>query len=79
MVRVEIDKEICKGCGLCVEVCPKGVIEISSRLNDMGEHPAEGSSEEECTGCALCAVGCPDCAIRIVSNQIATKTPRHKE
>ena len=65
MAKVEIQKERCKGCGLCVEVCPKGCLRISSGLNKMGEHPAETSSNEECTGCRLCAVVCPDCAITI--------------
>ena len=65
MAKVEINIEKCKGCGLCVEACPKGCLRISPRMNRMGEHPAEWSSEEECTGCCLCAVVCPDCALTI--------------
>ena len=70
--RIEVDKERCKGCGLCVNVCPKHQIEISDDLNTKGYYPAQfqeenvGDSEErQCTGCALCAVTCPDVAIEV--------------
>ena len=28
--RVTIDEVICKGCGLCVSVCPKNVLALST-------------------------------------------------
>lgn len=70
--RIKIDREICKGCGLCVTVCPKKEIEISDGLNKKGYYPAEFMEDRrkdggkiECTGCALCAVTCPDVAIEV--------------
>ncbi|MEW6136607.1 MAG: 4Fe-4S dicluster domain-containing protein [Thermodesulfobacteriota bacterium] len=70
--RIEIQKERCKGCGLCIAVCPKQRIEISSDLNTKGYYPArfceedvEAPAERSCTGCALCAVTCPDLAIEV--------------
>lgn len=70
--RIEIDEELCKGCGLCISVCPKGRIEISDEHNKKGYYPAsfkdrDAKSEEEtdCTGCALCAITCPDVAIEV--------------
>jgi 2-oxoglutarate ferredoxin oxidoreductase subunit delta len=70
--RIEIDRERCKGCGLCILVCPKKQIEISDRLNTKGYYPARSLEEDvsedqatECTGCALCAVQCPDVAIDV--------------
>ena len=70
--RITIDRELCKGCGLCVEVCPKEQIEISDELNKKGYYPAktkeadlDDASESECTGCALCGEICPDVAIRV--------------
>ena len=29
MVRVTIDENLCKGCGLCARACPKHIIELS--------------------------------------------------
>jgi 2-oxoglutarate ferredoxin oxidoreductase subunit delta len=70
--RIEIDKERCKGCGLCMNVCPKKQIEISDELNTKGYYPARfleaGLNEDdpgECTGCAMCAMTCPDVAIEV--------------
>ncbi|MCE7984695.1 MAG: 4Fe-4S dicluster domain-containing protein [Caldilinea sp. CFX5] len=63
MVRgtVTIDRERCKGCQLCISVCPQAVLHLSTQLNSHG-YPtitlAEG--EQHCTGCALCALVCPD-------------------
>ena len=66
MVKVTINELICKGCGLCVRACPKGVLALSrTRLNAKGYHPAEVAAPEACIGCASCARTCPDVAIRI--------------
>ena len=35
-----IDTDHCKGCGLCVNVCPKNVLEISNEVNVKGYFPA---------------------------------------
>lgn len=66
--KIIIDREKCKGCELCVSVCPKQCIAISSGLNDKGYYPAEFSQGEEgdcCTACTLCALTCPDIAIEV--------------
>ena len=37
MAKVTIDKDTCKGCGLCVTVCPKGILRLSeSEINAKG-------------------------------------------
>ncbi|MCL2513422.1 MAG: 4Fe-4S binding protein [Oscillospiraceae bacterium] len=66
MAKIKIDENFCKGCGLCVTVCPKKIIEImNGKLNLKGYNPAGVTDAEKCTGCASCAMICPDCAITI--------------
>jgi 2-oxoglutarate ferredoxin oxidoreductase subunit delta len=65
MGTIKVDKEKCKGCGLCVQFCPRKVVGLSSELNGKGYHPAELKDEERCTGCAICATMCPDVAIEV--------------
>ena len=62
--KVFIDSERCKGCGLCVAVCPKQIIVISKKSNKHGYFPAE-TDNNECTGCAACAIICPDAVIEV--------------
>ncbi len=59
MVNITFNTDRCKGCGLCVEACPKHLLAMDQNtLNAQGHHP--------CIGCASCAVTCPDCVIKIV-------------
>jgi 2-oxoglutarate ferredoxin oxidoreductase subunit delta len=62
--RIIIDIERCKGCGLCITVCPKNGIAISKKSNKSGYFPAEAVNAD-CTGCAVCAIICPDVAIEV--------------
>jgi len=69
--RITVDREVCKGCYLCISVCPTQSIGISGELNQKGYYPAEfpnGSAsggENRCTGCTTCAIVCPDVAIEV--------------
>lgn len=63
--KVTVKTERCKGCGLCVSVCPKGALEMSKELNSKGYHPARVVSPEKCIACAMCAVMCPDVALKV--------------
>jgi 2-oxoglutarate ferredoxin oxidoreductase subunit delta len=55
---VAIDRETCKGCALCVPVCPPRVLSMSATVNCKGyRYPL---LSEGCTGCELCAKVCPD-------------------
>jgi 2-oxoglutarate ferredoxin oxidoreductase subunit delta len=61
----QVDTERCKGCGLCVAVCPKNVLELKEDLNAKGYFPAYQARPEDCIYCAICCVMCPDVAISI--------------
>ncbi|MBQ2870155.1 ferredoxin family protein [bacterium] len=63
MGRVVIDSEKCKGCLLCVEVCPRNVLKKSETYNSKGIYPVYAENKNNCIGCALCAKRCPDMAI----------------
>lgn len=66
MNKVTFREERCKGCELCVSVCPKNIIKISEdRLNAKGFRPAEITEQEKCIGCAFCATICPDVVIEV--------------
>jgi len=60
-----IDKERCKGCGLCIANCPKKILAKSKELNSQGLHYTVCIDESICIACGACALMCPDAAIEI--------------
>lgn len=69
MMTVNIDQIRCKGCGICVAVCPKKVCVLSEKRNSYGS-PMPEASEQECIGCRLCERLCPDAAIDVKENKV---------
>jgi len=61
----QIDTDRCKGCGLCVAVCPKKVMGLSQTNNSKGYFPAYRVNESACVLCGTCCIMCPDVAITI--------------
>jgi len=66
--KIIIDAERCKGCTLCITVCPNNVITLSEKSNSKGYFPAQATNPG-CTGCTNCAVVCPDCAIEVYRDE----------
>ena len=66
MAKVTFSEDLCKGFGLCVGACPKGIVKLAeTRLNVKGHHPAEITDQDSCIACAFCATMCPDCVITV--------------
>ena len=63
--KVVINSDRCKGCRLCIEVCPKNILVSSSRNNRLGVYVVEVKKGGECIGCSRCAIMCPDVAIEV--------------
>ncbi|HOB26686.1 MAG TPA: 4Fe-4S binding protein [Bacteroidales bacterium] len=61
---IVIDIEKCKGCGLCVEVCPQDVIVLGNNVNNKGYFYAD-IIKEDCTACENCVMVCPDAVITL--------------
>lgn len=57
--KVVVNEDECKGCSLCVAICPEQVLSLQKHFNSMGFHPA-GYSGEGCTGCGQCFYQCPE-------------------
>jgi len=66
MAQVTFNWKLCKGCGLCVDACPRKILSMSkTNMNDMGYFTVNMEQPDRCTGCAACAVMCPDCVIEV--------------
>jgi 2-oxoglutarate ferredoxin oxidoreductase subunit delta len=68
--KITINRERCKGCYICMEVCPNERIEVEQTPNKKGylpatfqEVPSEG--QKECNACKQCAIVCPEVAIEV--------------
>jgi 2-oxoglutarate ferredoxin oxidoreductase subunit delta len=61
--RIFVIVERCKGCGFCVEYCPRQVLQISPGYNKKGYHYPEAIREDACVDCDLCESLCPEFAI----------------
>lgn len=66
--KVKIIKSLCKGCGYCIEFCPKNVFERSTELNEKGVTVPDIARGDECIECGLCVMLCPDFAITMEEN-----------
>jgi 2-oxoglutarate ferredoxin oxidoreductase subunit delta len=65
MAKVRINVERCKGCGLCLAVCPKKNLKTGGTINARGVFAAVVVDEKDCTGCGMCYVMCPEVCIEI--------------
>ncbi len=60
---IEIDDELCNGCGECVPSCAEGALEII-------DGKARMIAEKYCDGLGACLGDCPQDALRIVEREV---------
>lgn len=68
-MKVIFNEEICKSCGLCVQVCPTNIIFLADYLNGKGYRPAAVVDQDNCISCAKCGQICPDSVITVFRSE----------
>jgi len=63
--KVEIDRELCKGCLLCIRACPVKALGIDTEPNASGSYPSKVARDDTCIACGNCYEVCPDVCIRV--------------
>jgi len=64
MYSIAYNRQWCKGCGICFNVCPRKVFEVEGMDKD-GYRKIRVVRAEDCSGCMLCAFLCPDMALEV--------------
>jgi ferredoxin len=59
MIHITVHEQACRGCQLCVDICPTKVFTY-----DTATYKAINSHEEDCIGCLSCSYLCPSGALR---------------
>ncbi len=67
----QVDRELCKGHGICAKRCPMNAIVIKDELASI--------DLARCIGCGLCIPTCPENAIRLVNKTDETIPPKTEE
>lgn len=74
---VVVNEDMCKGCQLCVSVCPFHLLLLAEHYNERGYRPAMlVDPDSRCTGCAACATICPDAVIIVFRKEKAEHVER---
>jgi len=60
---IVINRDWCKGCGICVHLCPKKVLELDRADKAVAVRP------EDCICCRMCELRCPDLAIEVETEE----------
>ena len=65
---IDINREWCKGCGICVTFCPTQVLELDA------DNKSVVKRLEDCTACMMCELRCPDLAIEVQTKKEPSKS-----
>jgi 2-oxoglutarate ferredoxin oxidoreductase subunit delta len=64
---IVVDPKMCKGCHICISVCPHGVLRKSEVVDNRGFFLPIVNDFEACKVCMLCELECPDFAISVAA------------
>ncbi len=67
--KVHINPNWCKGCGFCVQFCPKKVLDMSPEFNAKGYHPPYVKNPDACHDCMFCQMICPEFSIYVIMEE----------
>jgi len=62
-VDIEVKRNWCKGCGICIEFCPKDVLGWDE------EGKVKVVALEDCIDCKLCELRCPEYSIFLLEKE----------
>jgi 2-oxoglutarate ferredoxin oxidoreductase subunit delta len=65
-IKILVSEELCKGCGICISLCPLKVLSKSVELSPHGVYVPIPTNINKCTSCRICEYYCPDLAIHII-------------
>lgn len=68
---IHIDIEACKGCLICIDNCPKKMLELSTVRNKKGYLVPVVTDPDECSNCLACELLCPDMAVHVEEEEDA--------
>jgi len=67
---VQVNRQWCKGCAICVYFCPKQVLQLDEKYKAVAVYP------EKCIQCAMCERRCPDLAIELLDSRAEEEQPK---
>jgi heterodisulfide reductase subunit A len=59
--KIEVNREICSGCGVCVLLCSYDAI----KLEKSGNGAVAVINDRRCKRCGVCVAACPSAAITL--------------
>jgi 2-oxoglutarate ferredoxin oxidoreductase subunit delta len=76
MPIIKINHDWCKGCGLCIEICPKNVYDRESKVSSKGFRQIIIKNPDACNQCMLCELLCPDLSITVEKKEKDAKVSK---